>query len=233
MQLVVGQRAVLERVRLVADLGQVALGEVGGVDDDQAAAREVVDVGLERGRVHRHQHVRPVAGGHDVVVGEVQLEAGDAGQGALGRADLGGEVRQGRDVVAEGRRVGGEPIAGQLHPVAGVAGEADDHPVERVDLSHCVEPSSVWTAPRRWAWDGPTRVWCAGPGAVLTARARQRPSHDKGVLTENYSLLSRMRPRVTDTTSPSAVDLWLKPQPWAAGSVANQSAIGSWNDVKQ
>ena len=146
MHLVVGRASRPPADRLVADLGEVALGEVGRVGDDHAAARQIGDVGLERGRVHRDQHVRPVAGGHDVVVGEVQLEAGDAGQGAGGRADLGREVRQGRDVVAEYRRVGGEPVAGELHAVAGVAGEADDHSVEGMDVFHRCSSSFLWRA---------------------------------------------------------------------------------------
>ena len=57
------QRAVLERVRGVADLGEVALGELVGVDDDRRAAGQVAQVGLERGRVHRHEHVGRVARG--------------------------------------------------------------------------------------------------------------------------------------------------------------------------
>ena len=128
------ERAVLQRVGRVADLGQVALGELVGVDDDVGAARQVGQVGLERGRVHRDQHVRRVARREDVVVGEVHLEAGDAGQRAGGGADLGREVRQRRDVVAELGGLRGEPVAGELHAVAGVAGEPDDHPVQLTDL---------------------------------------------------------------------------------------------------
>ena len=75
-----------------------------------------------------------VARGEDVEVGEVHLEAGDTGQGAGGRADLGREVRQGRDVVAELGGLGGEPVAGELHAVAGVSGETDDHPIQLSDL---------------------------------------------------------------------------------------------------
>ena len=140
VHLEVGEAVVLERVRRVADLGQVALGEVRGVGDDDAPARQVGDVGLERRGVHGDEHVRPVARGHDVVVGEVQLEAGDAGQGAGWRPDLGREVRQRRDVVAEDGGVGGEPVAGQLHPVPGVPGEPDDDAVEGVDLLHSYVP---------------------------------------------------------------------------------------------
>ena len=72
------------------------------------------------------------------MVGEVDLERRDARQGALGCPDLGGEVGQGHQVVAEDRRLLGEPVTGQLHAVTGVAREPDDHPVELLDLlGHC------------------------------------------------------------------------------------------------
>ena len=131
---VVGQRAVLERVVGVPRLGQVAAGEVVAVHDQRGARAHVGQVGLERGRVHRHQHVGGVTGGQDVVVGEVHLERGDARQGALGCADLGREVGQRHQVVAEGSRLLGEPVTRELHPVAGVTREPDDHPIELLDL---------------------------------------------------------------------------------------------------
>jgi hypothetical protein len=59
--------------------------------------------------------------------GEVDLEAGDAGQRAGGRADLGREVGQRREVVSDEGRLAREPAACQLHPVAGVPGEPDRH----------------------------------------------------------------------------------------------------------
>ena len=117
----------------VADLGQVARGELVGVGDQQSAAGEVGQVGLQRGRVHHDQDVGGVARGHDVVVGEVQLEGADAGQGARWRPDLGREVGQRRQVVAERRGLAGEPTAGQLHAVAGVTGQPDDDAVELDD----------------------------------------------------------------------------------------------------
>jgi hypothetical protein len=127
----------VERVDRVADLVQCALGELVGVDDERPAAADVVQVRLQRCRVHRHEHVRGVARGLDRVVGEVQLEGADAGQRARWGADLGREVRQRRQVVAEGRRLVGEPVSGQLHAVAGVSGEPDDDLVELDDgLGH-------------------------------------------------------------------------------------------------
>src|SRR5690606_7457958 len=53
---------------------------------------------------------------------------------ALGGADLGREVRQRHQVVAEHRRLLREPVTGQLHPVTGVTREPDDHPIKLLDL---------------------------------------------------------------------------------------------------
>ena len=48
------------------------------------------------------------------------------------RPDLGRVVGQRREVVAERRAHVGEAVAGELHPVAGVTGEADDDVGERL-----------------------------------------------------------------------------------------------------
>src|SRR5207245_1825890 len=109
---------------------QIALVEGVGVDDERGAGREIADVGLQRRRVHRHQHAGRIAGREDVVVGDVDLEGRDARQRARGGTDLCGEVGQGGEVVAEYRAHAGKAVAGELHAVAGVTGEADDDPVE-------------------------------------------------------------------------------------------------------
>ena len=88
------------------------------------------EVGRERRRVHRHEHVGRVAGRDDVVVGDVHLERRHSGDRAGWGTDLGGEVRHRRQVVAEGGADVGEAVPGELHAVAGVAGEADDDPVQ-------------------------------------------------------------------------------------------------------
>ena len=147
LQRVLVQRVVLERVRVVPRLGQVAGGEVVGVDDDRRALGEVPQVRLQRGRVHRDEDVGGVARGEDVVVGEVHLERRDARQRALRRPDLGGEVGQRHQVVAEHGRLLGEPVPRQLHPVTGVAREPDDHPIQLLDLlGHLVHslPRDPW-----------------------------------------------------------------------------------------
>ena len=124
------EAAVGEGVVGVARLGEVALFEGVLVDDHRAARLEARQLVAQRGRVHGHQHVRRVARRGDLVIRDVHLEGGDAGQRAGGGPDLGGEVGQRGEVVAEHRAGAREPVAGELHAVAGVAGEADDHPVE-------------------------------------------------------------------------------------------------------
>jgi len=64
---------------------------------------------------------------------EVDLEAGDAGQRARRRADLGREVGQRGEVVPERRGLAREAVARQLHPVAGVAREANRDAVDALD----------------------------------------------------------------------------------------------------
>ena len=86
---------------------------------------QVLEVGLQGGGVHGDEGVELVAGRVDVVAAEVDLEAGDAGQGAGRGANFGGEVGQRADVVAEDGRGVGELRAGELHAVAGVAGQTN------------------------------------------------------------------------------------------------------------
>ena len=131
------ERTVLEGIRRVAGLLQVAVVEGVAVHDQRAAVRQVPDVLAERRGIHRDEHVRRVAGREDVVVGVVDLEAGHARERARRRTDLGREVGKRREVVPEERGLAREAAAGQLHAVAGVAGEPDDHVVELLDgLGH-------------------------------------------------------------------------------------------------
>ena len=88
---------------------------------------------LSAAGIHRDEHARLVARREDVVVGEVHLEPGDARQRAGRRADLGREVGERREVVPEDRGLAREAVARELHPVAGVAGEADHDPFELLD----------------------------------------------------------------------------------------------------
>ncbi len=86
---------VVQRVGGVAGLGQVALFEGVAVDDERAAAREVVDIGVKGRRVHGDKDVEVLPRREDVVVADVDLERAHAGDRARGSADLRREVRQG------------------------------------------------------------------------------------------------------------------------------------------
>src|SRR5206468_3609368 len=119
-----------QRVGGVARLVEVAGCERVGVDHHGGALRQVAQVRLQRGRVHRHQHVGGVTRGQDVVVGEVELEAGDPGNGAGRGADLGWEVGECGKVVSVFGGFAGEPVAGELHAVAGVTREADGDAIQ-------------------------------------------------------------------------------------------------------
>ena len=68
------EAAVLQGVGLALGLLEIAITELVGVDDHHAAGLEVGDVGLERGRVHGHQHARRIAWRVDVAAREVDLE---------------------------------------------------------------------------------------------------------------------------------------------------------------
>ena len=172
------ERAVVERVGLVAGLLEVALLERVGVDEDRAAGRELGDVGPQRGGVHRHEHRRQVAGREDVVIGDVHLERRHPGDRAGRRADLGREVREGREVVAERGAHVGETVAGELHPVARVARKADDDLRGR-DLGLREVSGVTWPrflAAVRWVADRARGA--TGVGAVVHLTVRRGRSGD-------------------------------------------------------
>ena len=112
-------------------LRRSAGGEGVLVDDEDAAGFDVLEARLEGGGVHGDEGVEAVAGRVDFGAAELDLEAGDAGQGADRGANLGGEVGEGADVVAEVRRGAGELRADELHSVAGVAAKTDGRLFQR------------------------------------------------------------------------------------------------------
>src|SRR5439155_26600398 len=69
-----------------------------------------------------------VPGRQDVLRPKLDLEGRDAVDGSCGGPDLRGEVREGRQVVAEDRCGIGESIPGQLHSITGIASEPYDDP---------------------------------------------------------------------------------------------------------
>ena len=147
---------VLKRAALIADLGQVPLSELIGVDDQVAAPGQVLDVGFQGGRVHRDEHVRRVPRREDIVVGELQLETRNACQSACRGPDFGWEIRHGGQVIPEDGCLLGEPVSGELHAVTRIAGEPDNDVIELLDLlGHSWKTSSARRS-RALTWHHPT-----------------------------------------------------------------------------
>ena len=140
---------VRERVAGVAGLREVALVEGVGVDDERPALLHPVQLVAQCGRVHGDEHVRGVARRRDVVVRDVDLEGRHPGQGSRRGPDLGRELGQRGQVVAHPGADAGEAVPCELHPVAGVPGEADDHGAQGLwrvwplgDVRHVAPPPS-------------------------------------------------------------------------------------------
>ena len=179
------ERTVLQRIRRDLGLLEVDLGKAVGIDDQDAAGLEVGEVGLERGGIHGDQDIDRVARGEHVAGRKVHLETGDPGEGALRSTDLGGEVRERGEVVAEKRRRVGELAARHLHSVARVAAEADDRVSKLLPLG---------PAFRNW------RSYCRRhdrfPSLLRRRRSlRPRPGAASAEPNENFSAMRMDRSR--------------------------------------
>ena len=111
-----------------------------------------------------------------------------AGQRAGRRADLGREVGQRADVVAEDGGGPGELGAGELHAVAGIAGEADGDSLELLE-------SGSGALVSRHAPSGSFMRWCGRGG---------RLSSSSGKDSARYLMMSDWR--TTPTRCPSRID---------------------------
>ena len=119
------ERAVLQRI-VVTGFAKVPFRKGNGVRHDDAPGTQFARVDLEGRGIKNDQNIGSVAGGINLPASEIDLIGGNT----IGRpdrsADLGGKIREGRKIVAGKGRGQGEPPAGQLDTVAGVAGEPDD-----------------------------------------------------------------------------------------------------------
>ena len=123
---VVVERPVGERVRFPAGFFEVVFGERIGIEDQQAAFRQVAQIDFERGGVHHDERVRLISRRVHLVSGKLDLIPGDARGGARGGPDLRRIIRERRQVVAVQRGLAGELGAGELHAITGVARETHD-----------------------------------------------------------------------------------------------------------
>lgn len=116
------------------------------VDDDHTAGLEEFVALLECGRIHGYQHIAFIA--RSVYAGAyADLETAHAAQRTLRGADFRGIIGECGNGVAHTGRYICEDVAGKLHAVAGVAGEADCHFLEGTDPAFgmcCVVHDNNW-----------------------------------------------------------------------------------------
>ena len=135
-QLPFRKAAVVERVRVIFRLGEVAIVEFALVGDDQPARLQLRNIGLERRRVHRDEHVGRVARGLDRRRAEIDLEGRDPEQCSLRGANLG---RNGGRILelADGR----QQHARLLEAGDGVfINRSVDHGAFEPQTCHCASP---------------------------------------------------------------------------------------------
>ena len=104
---------------------QVVGTEGVGIDDDGGLRFGKTVLCLQRGGVHRHQHITLVTGGIDLTRADMHLKTAYSRKRPLRGADVGGIVGKRRYAVAHRCRHGRENVSGQLHTIAGIAREAD------------------------------------------------------------------------------------------------------------
>ncbi len=105
-------------------------GKRAHVQYDEAAVLQFPDVHLERGGIQRDQNIGCVAGSLDDPGAKINLKRRDAKSRSDRRSNLGGEIRERRQVVAGQCRGIGELATGDLDAVARIAREANDHRIE-------------------------------------------------------------------------------------------------------
>ena len=104
------------------------LGQVGGrelvlIHDNNAAGLQVGEADLQGRRIHRDQDVRRIAGGANLVIGEIELEAANPSQRTRRCAYFGRIIGKRADHRPGDRGNIRELTARQLHAVARIAGE--------------------------------------------------------------------------------------------------------------
>src|SRR5271154_6446132 len=92
---------IFERTDFNLRLTQIVFLEVVEVDDQDAVGLEVREIHFQRGGIHSDENVDGVTGGVHVVGGEVDLESADTRQSSGRGANLGREVGEGGQIVAE------------------------------------------------------------------------------------------------------------------------------------
>ena len=112
---------------------QVGLLESIGINNDTGSRFSKLVLGFQCGGVHGYQYVAFISRGIDFVRSDMHLESGYAGQRTLRGSDVCRIVGESADVVSHRSRNCRKDVAGELHTVAGVSGEADYHLLQFFD----------------------------------------------------------------------------------------------------
>ena len=127
---------IFQRIRRDVRLAQVGIGKGVAIHDQDAVHLQIFDVRLERGRVHRHEHVHRVARREHVARRELNLESADARESSRGSSNFGGIVGEGSEVISVQRYCTGELTPCDLHSVARVSAKAENGFVDDFALVH-------------------------------------------------------------------------------------------------
>ena len=112
---------------------QVPPVKIGRIGNDQPVFAQIRQVHFQGGGIHRHENIRLVTGGLDVLTRKLQLERTDPGQRSCGGTYFRGVVRQCGQVIAHNGSGLCKLAAGELHSISGVASKTDCDPLQRLD----------------------------------------------------------------------------------------------------
>ena len=87
---------ILQRVRCLVGLAKIVIGKTIVIYDQDPVLLEVLNVHLERRRIHGHEYIHRVARRIDIARRELHLESAHTGERPRGRADFRRIVREGR-----------------------------------------------------------------------------------------------------------------------------------------
>ena len=115
-------------------LVEIVLCERVGIDDDGSARLSVTILCLEGCSIHSYEHIALVARGIYLTSTDVYLETRHTSQRTLRGTDVGWVVGECGNAITHGSRYRREDISGELHAVAGVTREANNHLVELLNV---------------------------------------------------------------------------------------------------
>ena len=113
---------------------QILRTEAIGVYDDSGSRLSIAILCLQRGCVHRNEHIAQITRSIDLTGTYVHLISTDTCERTLRGADVGRIVGKGADTVTYGCRDRRKNVSGQLHAVTGITRETDNNTVQLLNL---------------------------------------------------------------------------------------------------